>query len=61
MDDFNKIIFDLKNIGIKIEEYDQAIMLLSSLPKQYEHFLDTMFYEKQTLTMAEVKYALMSK
>lgn len=61
MDDFNKIILDLKNIDIMIDEEDHAILLLSSLPKTYDHFVDTMLYEKESLTIAEVKSALNSK
>lgn len=49
VDDFNKVILDLKNIDIKIEEEDHAILLLSSLPKTYEHFVDTMLYGKESL------------
>lgn len=33
MDAFNKIIFYLKNVDVKVEEEDQNIILLSSLPK----------------------------
>ena len=61
LDDFNKIILDLNGIGVKIEEEDQAILLLNSLPKDYEYFVDTMMYGKQTLTMTKVKAALDSK
>ena len=61
LDDFNRIMLDLTNIGVKIEEEDQAIILLSSLPKPYEHFVNTLLYGKQTLTMSEVKAALNSK
>ena len=61
LDEFNKVMLDLTNIGAKIDEEDQAIILLSSLPKPYEHFVDTMLYGKQTFTMSEVKYALNSK
>lgn len=61
MDDFNKIDLDLKSIDDKIDDEDQAIILLSSLPKRYEHFVDTMLHGKESLTMAEVKAALNSK
>ena len=61
LDAFNKIVLDLDNIGVNIEEEDQAIILLSSLPKQYEHFVDTILYGKDTLTMSEVRAALNSK
>jgi len=32
IDDFNKIILDLENIEIKMDEKDQALLLLRSLP-----------------------------
>ena len=61
LDDYNKIILDLNNLGVKIEDEDQAIILLSSLPKMYEHFVDTILYGKEPLTMTGVKAALNSK
>lgn len=38
--DFNKVMLDQMNIRITIEEEDQGIILLSSLSKSYEHFVD---------------------
>lgn len=35
MDDFNKIILDLINKGIMIDEEDHVILILRSLPKSY--------------------------
>ena len=54
-------MLDLTSIGAKIEEEDHTIILLISLPKIYDNFVDTMLFGKQTLTMAEVKAALNSK
>ncbi|KAI0516536.1 hypothetical protein KFK09_009213 [Dendrobium nobile] len=61
LDDFNKLILDLRNVDVKIDEEDQGIILLSSLPKTYENIVGTMLYGKQTLTLTKVKSVLMSK
>src|ERR1044072_309469 len=61
LDEFNKVILDLKNSDVKIDDEDQAILLLCSLPSSYEHFIDTMIYGREDLTMDEVKAALHSK
>uniref|UniRef100_A0A803QQI9 Retrovirus-related Pol polyprotein from transposon TNT 1-94 n=1 Tax=Cannabis sativa TaxID=3483 RepID=A0A803QQI9_CANSA len=44
----------------EVSNKDKAIILLSSLPKMYEHFVDIIVYGKDTLTMTEVKTALNS-
>ena len=36
IDDFTKLINDLENLDVKIDDEDQAIFLLNSLPKPYE-------------------------
>jgi len=38
VDDFNKIIMDLKSVNMKTDDEDHAIILLSSLPNRFEHF-----------------------
>lgn len=61
LDDLNKLMLNLSAVGIKMEKKDQTIIILSSLPKAYSHFVDTMLYVKQTFTLSEVKVALNSK
>lgn len=40
------------------ENEDKEIILLSSLPPFYEHFVDILLYERQSLAMQDVKEAL---
>ena len=57
---FNKLISQLHILGVKVEEEDQAIILLSSWSKSYDHLVTTIFYGKDTLKMEEVKITLLS-
>ncbi|KAK9065390.1 hypothetical protein SSX86_016773 [Deinandra increscens subsp. villosa] len=57
-DEFNKIIIGLENIDVTVEDEDQAILFLSSLPSNYEHFLETLMYGRESLSMEEVMAAL---
>ncbi|KAH9696615.1 hypothetical protein KPL71_023232 [Citrus sinensis] len=61
IDAFNKIILDLEDINVKIDDEDKAMILLCSLPSSYENLVDTLMYGRQTLAMGEVKEALSSK
>ena len=38
-----------------------ALLLISSLPKSYEHFADALMYRRQTLSLDEVKSTLSTK
>ncbi|KAD3641560.1 hypothetical protein E3N88_30784 [Mikania micrantha] len=60
-DEFNKLILDLENIEVELEEEDIAVIFLSSLPQNYEHFVDTLMFGRESLSMEEVLAALNSR
>ncbi|GKC92424.1 hypothetical protein Tco_1157866 [Tanacetum coccineum] len=61
IDEFNKLILDLANIDIEIEDEDQALMLLTSLPSSYKNFMETLLYGRESLTMEDVLATLNSR
>nr|GEZ70037.1 retrovirus-related Pol polyprotein from transposon TNT 1-94 [Tanacetum cinerariifolium] len=56
----NKLILDLANIDIEIEDENQALMLLILLPSSYENFVETLLYERESLTMEDALATLNS-
>lgn len=58
LDNFNSIIMDLNIIDIKIDDEDQALIVLCSLPPSYENFVESMLYGHEEITLDEVKTAL---
>ncbi|GKB47536.1 hypothetical protein Tco_0898289 [Tanacetum coccineum] len=61
IDEFNKIVLDLANIEVKLEDEDLALLLLIYLPASYEHFVDTLLYGREALTLEDVMATLNSK
>ncbi|GKV37057.1 hypothetical protein SLEP1_g45126 [Rubroshorea leprosula] len=61
LDEFNKLILDLKNIDVKIEDKDQAIIVLCLLPDFYDSFVETHLHSRDQLSMEDVKAALNSR
>ncbi|GJV02370.1 retrovirus-related pol polyprotein from transposon TNT 1-94 [Tanacetum coccineum] len=60
IDEFNKLIGDLANIDIDIDDEDQALMLLISLPSSYDNFVETLLYGRESLTLEDVLSSLNS-
>ncbi|GKD27592.1 hypothetical protein Tco_1233806 [Tanacetum coccineum] len=54
IDEFNKIVLDLANIKVKFEDEDLALLLLPSLQASYKHFVDTLLYGHEALTLEDV-------
>nr|GEW78691.1 zinc finger, CCHC-type [Tanacetum cinerariifolium] len=61
IDEFNKLILDLENIDIEIEDEDHSLMLLTPLPSSYDKFMETLLYGRESLTMEDVLATLNSK
>ncbi|GJX55785.1 zinc finger, CCHC-type containing protein [Tanacetum coccineum] len=61
IDEFNKIVLDLANIEVKFEDEDLALLLLTFLPASYKHFVDTLLYGREALTLEDVMTTLYSK
>ncbi|GKB16202.1 retrovirus-related pol polyprotein from transposon TNT 1-94, partial [Tanacetum coccineum] len=61
IDEFKKIVLDLANIEVKFEDEDLALLLLTSLPASYEHFVDTLLYGWEALTLEDMVATLNSK
>ncbi|GKC13017.1 hypothetical protein Tco_1009799 [Tanacetum coccineum] len=51
IDEFNKLIGDLANIDVDIDDEDQTLMLLTSLPSSYDNFVKTLLYGRESLTL----------
>ncbi len=60
LDEYNKLLLDLSNIGVEVDEEDKALILIYSLPKSFEHITTTMLYGKETISLEEVEATLLS-
>ena len=57
---FKKVISELLTVDVKIDEEDKASILLSLLPKSYNHIVITMLYGKKIFILKEVTSTLLS-
>ncbi|KAH9659029.1 hypothetical protein KPL70_023708 [Citrus sinensis] len=55
---FNKILADLLNLDERFEDEDKALLLLNSLPDEYDHLTTTLLHGKDSVTFDAVCSAL---
>jgi len=61
MNNYTKLLRDLVNVDVKIDEEDKAMILLNSLPdEKYATFTLTLINDRQTLNYNEVSVALVN-
>ena len=60
-DEYTSILINLENVGSKIKDEHATIKLLCSLPPSYRHFRDALLYGKDSVSLSDVKIALLSK
>ncbi|KAH9686815.1 hypothetical protein KPL70_014523 [Citrus sinensis] len=58
IDECNKVCDELETIDEGLSDESKALLLISSLPKSYEHFVDALLYGRQSLSLEDVKSAL---
>jgi hypothetical protein len=58
LNNLNKILADLQNLDVKIDDEDKVVVLINSLPDTYEHLATTLMYGKDTLKFEDVSNAL---
>ena len=57
---FDSLVTYLLNLDEKVSDVDKALILLASLPDEYEHLIVSMLIGKETITFKEVTTALYS-
>lgn len=60
LDEFNKILMDLKNIDVQVDDGDQALILLCSLPDLFDNFVNSISYGRDTISLIDVQSTLNS-
>ncbi|KAJ1441019.1 gag-polypeptide of LTR copia-type, partial [Sesbania bispinosa] len=58
LDELNLILMELRDIYVKVEDEDVAMILLASLPPSYESFVNSLSFRKECIMMEEVKSSL---
>jgi hypothetical protein len=59
--EFASVINELAKIDAKVDDEDQALLLLCTLPTSYKGFRDMMIYGREKITLEDVKSNLQAK
>lgn len=51
INEFSKTVIDLENIGVEVDDEEQAIMILNSLPASYYIFVETMKHARESISL----------
>lgn len=60
LNDYNKILADLQNLDVKINDEDKTVLFLNSLPDTYDHLTTTLLYGKDEIKFDDVCNALIN-
>lgn len=60
-DKFNRLILDLENIEIKLDDEDQALLLIRSLTSSCDTLVDTLIYGRKSISLEAFQETLMAK
>jgi len=58
---FDGLLMKMKVIDLKIEEEQNAMILLCSLPERYTSFLNSLIYSRDNLMPSDVKAGLLTR
>ena len=57
---FNQLVTDLMNMDVTFKDEDLALMLMGSLPDEFEYLETTLLHGKVDVSLSEVTAALYS-
>lgn len=61
LDELNSILMELRDIDVKVEDEDAAMIMLVSLPPSYENLVSSLSVGRDYITLEEVRSTLHSR
>lgn len=61
LDEFKKIVLEFKNLGEKLDDDNEAYVLLNFLPESYKEVKNALKYGRETITTDAIKSVLRIK